>query len=88
QLTLPEGKELVLDYIVERKRMDDLNSSICDGRFREQKCRLHPMRRETSLEFVGLFASADYITSGERPPKICGIPFFSAVYISSGEKPP
>jgi len=27
----------VLDYIVERKRMDDLASSIVDGRFREQK---------------------------------------------------
>jgi len=27
----------VLDYIVERKRMDDLADSIVDGRFREQK---------------------------------------------------
>ncbi|ELK13330.1 Crossover junction endonuclease MUS81 [Pteropus alecto] len=32
--------ELVLDHIVERKRMDDLCSSIIDGRFREQKFRL------------------------------------------------
>ncbi|KAG0249375.1 Crossover junction endonuclease mus81 [Mortierella polycephala] len=32
--------ELVLDYIVERKRMDDLVSSIKDGRFNEQKFRL------------------------------------------------
>ncbi|KAM6160638.1 crossover junction endonuclease MUS81 isoform 2-T2 [Erethizon dorsatum] len=32
--------ELVLDYIVERKRLDDLCSSIIDGRFREQKFRL------------------------------------------------
>jgi crossover junction endonuclease MUS81 len=37
KLTVPVGKELVLDYIIERKRMDDLNSSIIDGRFREQK---------------------------------------------------
>ena len=29
--------EYVLDYIVERKRMDDLVSSITDGRFHEQK---------------------------------------------------
>jgi len=29
--------ELVLPYIVERKRMDDLGGSIKDGRFREQK---------------------------------------------------
>lgn len=35
------GNELVLPYIVERKRMDDLASSIRDGRFHEQKHRLH-----------------------------------------------
>ncbi|KAM9834439.1 crossover junction endonuclease MUS81 [Syngnathus typhle] len=34
------GRELVLDYIIERKRMDDLCGSIIDGRFREQKFRL------------------------------------------------
>ncbi|XP_060014573.1 crossover junction endonuclease MUS81 isoform X3 [Lagenorhynchus albirostris] len=33
-------RELVLDQIVERKRLDDLCSSIIDGRFREQKFRL------------------------------------------------
>ncbi len=33
-------EELVLDYVVERKRMDDLVGSIKDGRFREQKFRL------------------------------------------------
>ncbi|XP_077598472.1 structure-specific endonuclease subunit MUS81 [Stigmatopora nigra] len=33
-------RELVLDYVVERKRMDDLCGSIIDGRFREQKFRL------------------------------------------------
>uniref|UniRef100_A0A8C9AFV7 Crossover junction endonuclease MUS81 n=1 Tax=Prolemur simus TaxID=1328070 RepID=A0A8C9AFV7_PROSS len=32
--------ELVLNHIVERKRLDDLCSSIIDGRFREQKFRL------------------------------------------------
>ncbi|KAM5248457.1 crossover junction endonuclease MUS81 [Ctenodactylus gundi] len=32
--------ELVLDHIVERKRLHDLCSSIIDGRFREQKFRL------------------------------------------------
>lgn len=34
-----EGDEVVLDYIVERKRLDDLISSIKDGRFHEQKFR-------------------------------------------------
>ena len=29
--------DIILDYIVERKRMDDLCSSIIDGRYKEQK---------------------------------------------------
>jgi len=29
--------ELILPYIIERKRMDDLSASIVDGRFHEQK---------------------------------------------------
>jgi crossover junction endonuclease MUS81 len=36
----PPNREIVLDYIVERKRMDDLLGSIKDGRFHEQKFRL------------------------------------------------
>lgn len=36
----PEGDEAVLDYVCERKRLDDLISSIKDGRFHEQKFRL------------------------------------------------
>ncbi|XP_050445502.1 crossover junction endonuclease MUS81 [Cataglyphis hispanica] len=32
--------ELVIPYIIERKRMDDLSASITDGRFHEQKFRL------------------------------------------------
>ncbi|CAJ0850600.1 1292_t:CDS:2 [Entrophospora sp. SA101] len=35
-----KDEEIVLDYIIERKRMDDLIGSIKDGRFREQKFRL------------------------------------------------
>ena len=34
------GQELVMPYIVERKRMDDLRSSIMDGRYKEQKQRI------------------------------------------------
>nr|XP_022335009.1 crossover junction endonuclease MUS81-like isoform X1 [Crassostrea virginica] len=36
----PVGRELVLDYIVERKRMDDLVHSCTDGRLPDQKFRL------------------------------------------------
>ncbi|KAF4813944.1 Crossover junction endonuclease MUS81 [Colletotrichum siamense] len=35
-----EGDEVVLDWIVERKRLDDLVGSVKDGRFHEQKFRL------------------------------------------------
>ena len=35
-----KSKEYVLPYIIERKRVDDLSSSIKDGRFHEQKFRL------------------------------------------------
>ena len=37
RLRLPESREVVLEYIVERKRMDDLAGSIIDRRFQEQK---------------------------------------------------
>ncbi|KAJ1735995.1 Crossover junction endonuclease mus81 [Coemansia sp. Benny D160-2] len=33
--------DIVLDYVVERKRMDDLCASIRDGRYREQHSRIH-----------------------------------------------
>ncbi|MDI1492310.1 MAG: Crossover junction endonuclease mus81 [Ramalina farinacea] len=36
----PATAEIALDYIVERKRLDDLVGSITDGRFSEQKHRL------------------------------------------------
>ncbi|KAJ1019749.1 hypothetical protein NDA13_005974 [Ustilago tritici] len=35
-----EADEVVLDHIVERKRLDDLTSSILDGRWKDQKFRL------------------------------------------------
>ncbi|KAI5838015.1 hypothetical protein DFP73DRAFT_566575 [Morchella snyderi] len=36
----PTGREVVLDHIVERKRLDDLLFSVRDGRFHDQKFRL------------------------------------------------
>ncbi|KAJ7928153.1 ERCC4 domain-containing protein [Mycena leptocephala] len=36
-----DGEECVLDVVLERKRLDDLVGSIKDGRFHEQKFRLH-----------------------------------------------
>lgn len=34
------GSEFVLDFIVERKKVDDLRQSIRDNRYRDQKMRL------------------------------------------------
>jgi len=50
--------ELVLDYIVERKRMDDLADSIVDGRFREQK-----VVRLCASQIISKF-TAQYFTPG------------------------
>lgn len=36
-----EGDEVMLDWILERKRLDDLLSSVKDGRFHEQKFRFY-----------------------------------------------
>ncbi|XP_017087426.3 crossover junction endonuclease MUS81 [Drosophila bipectinata] len=49
------GNELVLPYIIERKRMDDLAPSIRDGRFHEQKHRL----KQSGLRHV-IYLVEDY----------------------------
>src|SRR5690606_25769058 len=45
-------RELVLDYIVERKRLDDLVGAIKDGRFHEQKFRLEKSRIKNVIFIV------------------------------------
>ena len=47
--------ELVLEHIVERKRMDDLVGSIIDGRFKEQKVLAALMTVDASLICVSIF---------------------------------
>ena len=49
---MPE-KEVVLNYIIERKRMDDLAGSITDGRFKEQKVNKNQIFKNVSdLTFI------------------------------------
>lgn len=50
RLTISRSAELILPYVVERKRSDDLSHSIKDGRFHEQKFRL----RQTGLKAIYL----------------------------------
>ncbi|EGC43701.1 crossover junction endonuclease mus81 [Histoplasma capsulatum var. duboisii H88] len=53
-----EGDEVMLDWIVERKRLDDLIGSIKDGRFREQKFRLRRSGVQNVIYLVEDFADA------------------------------
>lgn len=60
-------RDLVLDYVVERKRLDDLASSIFDGRFEQQKLRLlnSGVRRPVYLiEDVGSLRASSLTSSG------------------------
>ncbi|XP_032238437.1 crossover junction endonuclease MUS81 [Nematostella vectensis] len=65
QLSLPVRRELVLDYICERKRMDDLNQSIIDGRFKEQKFRLRNCGLRHPIYLVEDFGSAQNLSLPE-----------------------
>ncbi|PGH04964.1 hypothetical protein AJ79_06921 [Helicocarpus griseus UAMH5409] len=53
-----EGDEIMLDYIVERKRLDDLIGSIKDGRFHEQKFRLRRSGVQNVIYLIENFADA------------------------------
>ncbi|KAJ2660623.1 Crossover junction endonuclease mus81 [Coemansia sp. RSA 1200] len=52
--------DVVLDYVVERKRMDDLCASIRDGRYREQHSRIH------GTGFTNVF----YVVEGNDPDAV------------------
>lgn len=56
-----EGDEVALDWIVERKRLDDLVGSIKDGRFHEQKFRL----RKSGVKNV-VYIIEDFSMSSEK----------------------
>jgi len=59
-----EGDEIVLDHIVERKRLDDLIGSIKDGRFHEQKFRL----RKSGIPNV-IYVIEEMVISQEKGDK-------------------
>ncbi|KAI8479205.1 Crossover junction endonuclease mus81 [Branchiostoma belcheri] len=58
QLHPPVPRELVLDYVVERKRMDDLASSVKGSRFKEQKFRLKMSGLRKPIYLVEDFGSS------------------------------
>ncbi|GAB1606528.1 hypothetical protein Ahia01_000935400 [Argonauta hians] len=57
--------ELVLNYIVERKRMDDLSGSIVDGRFREQKFRLKQSGLSHPIYLIEDYGSVKHFSVSE-----------------------
>ncbi|XP_025024693.1 crossover junction endonuclease MUS81 isoform X2 [Python bivittatus] len=59
-------RELVLDYVVERKRMPDLCGSIIDGRFREQKFRLRQCGISHPIYLVEDSGSAQHLSLPEK----------------------
>ena len=59
-----EGSEICLDWIVERKRLDDLVGSITDGRFLEQKFRL----RKSGVKNV-IYLIEEFSLSTEKSTK-------------------
>lgn len=65
-LSVPVARELVLDYIIERKRMDDLCGSIIDGRFREQKFRLRHCGLRHPIYLVEDFGSIQHMSLPEN----------------------
>ncbi|XP_012280627.1 crossover junction endonuclease MUS81 isoform X2 [Orussus abietinus] len=54
------GEELVLPYIVERKRIDDLGASIKDGRFHEQKFRLKQSGIKNIIYMIESYGNNQY----------------------------
>ncbi|KAM4017214.1 crossover junction endonuclease MUS81 isoform 2-T3 [Anomaloglossus baeobatrachus] len=65
QLRIPQARELVLDHVVERKRMDDLCGSIIDGRFREQKFRIKRCGLRHPIYLVEDHGSAQHLSIPE-----------------------
>lgn len=60
-----EGDEVMLDFVVERKRLDDLWESIKDGRFHEQKFRL----RKSGVQHV-VYIIEEFTVSADRMANI------------------
>ncbi|XP_054840956.1 crossover junction endonuclease MUS81 [Eublepharis macularius] len=60
------ARELVLDYVVERKRMPDLCGSIIDGRFREQKFRLRQCGISHPIYLVEDSGSVQHLSLPEK----------------------
>ncbi|XP_065066521.1 crossover junction endonuclease MUS81-like [Rhopilema esculentum] len=62
-------KEVVLDFVIERKRMDDLAGSIVDGRFKEQKFRLKSCGLKHPIYLIESYGSMQHMVLPEATLK-------------------
>ncbi|XP_033734849.1 crossover junction endonuclease MUS81-like [Pecten maximus] len=60
-----KGRELVLDYVVERKRMDDLVHSCIDGRLPDQKFRLKHCGINNAIFLIEMYGSMQHFSIAE-----------------------
>ncbi|OUM59897.1 hypothetical protein PIROE2DRAFT_46684, partial [Piromyces sp. E2] len=77
------GIEIILDHIIERKRIDDLVSSIKDGRFREQKNRLKNCGINDVIYLVeGTKTKQSEVFGADRiMSAICGTQIYNSFFI-------
>ena len=68
-----EIPEIVLDYIVERKRLDDLDASIKDSRFTEQKFRLKRSGVRNLIYLVEDYGSVGYMPEEQHQRLVTSI---------------
>ena len=68
-----EIPEIVLDYIVERKRLDDLDASIKDSRFTEQKFRLKRSGVQNLIYLVEDYGSVGYMPEEQHQRMVTSI---------------
>ncbi|RUS73595.1 hypothetical protein EGW08_018638, partial [Elysia chlorotica] len=69
QIDRVQGRELVLNYIIERKRMDDLVSSLTDGRMKEQKFRLKHCGLSETIILIEEYGSVQNFSLSEKTIK-------------------
>ena len=68
-----EVPEIVLDHIVERKRLDDLDTSIKDSRFTEQKFRLKRSGIPTPIYLIEDYGSMGYMPEEQHQRLVTSI---------------
>ena len=68
-----EVPEIVLDHIIERKRLDDLDASIKDSRFTEQKFRLKRSGIPTPIYLVEDYGSIGYMPEEQHQRLVTSI---------------